>query len=588
MKYINFNKVEIKDKLLLERMQTLNKYTMRHALNKFYETSRVSNFENAKKALNGEDVDDFKGWCFDDSDLYKLLEGAGYILHQLEDKELEAECDKLIEYIEGAQCPDGYINTRHTIHPELRWVSQDAHELYNLGHMIEGAITYYHGTGKRKFLDVTTKFVNYVCDFFGDDNKWVPGHQEIELALIKLYELTKEEKYLDLAEDFLANRGKGLGICNPEYNLYTEGNEVTTEYKPEHHQDTAPLEYIYKTEGHAVRAVYMYTGMAMLTKYRKPEYLKSLRTVWEYITNSVMYVTGGIGNTSDNEGFTYAYDLPNLTSYCETCASIGMVYWNSEMYSSLNSIEYLSIIDRELKNGILSGISADGKKFYYDNPLESDGTSERSEWFECSCCPTQLLRFIPAIGNYIYAEDEKSYYITQLIDSKVEVNNGYIEINNKKNSINISNTSGKELKVYLPKYMMLTSINCEYKYYDSHLMFDKCTEEISITVSNGIRFVHSNSNVVNNVGKIAVEYNGYVYCLEECDIDEFDNFEMKSSYNYHLKNEMIGQLQVDNIYVYDESGKYITKLVPYFAWNNRKQGKMKVWLANNTQALYNN
>ncbi|MFV0254647.1 MAG: glycoside hydrolase family 127 protein [Erysipelotrichaceae bacterium] len=587
MKNVNFNKVIVLDETFKNRIETVNGTTIRHAIKKLYDTPRIENFINANKAINGEPHGEFIGITFDDTDLYKIIEGAGYILSEIDDPELEEMIDKLIVYISNAQEDDGYITTRHTIDPSLKWICQDAHELYNFGHLIEGAIAHFHGTSKKSFLNIAIKAANYLCNHFTNENVWVPGHQEIELALIKLYELTEEEKYLYLAEQFLANRGKGLGVPNSKYSIFTE-NPIWLDYwDGPYHQDTMPLEYIYKVEGHAVRAMYMYSAMAMLSKYRNPEYLESLNRVWDNLLNKNAYITGGIGSSVHNEGFTTDYDLPNLTAYCETCASVGMVYWNSEMFLHSGETKYLDVIDREIRNGIICGLSEDGTKFNYDNPLESDGSFERKEWFDCSCCPTQTIRFTPSIAKYIYSQDNGKFYINLLISSEYNEQSRSLKLVKETNKMSITHNLNDDIYIRVPSYAVLQECSVPYELESGFVKISGQYKEVEILIGTGIRFIHSNANIVENANKVAVQYDGYIYCIEEVDNENFDKLSLNSELSYIIKSQLIGNTKCEAIEARNASGELVATLVPYYLWNNRGKGKMKVWIPNSIGGLYN-
>lgn len=587
MNSVNFNKVKIADEMFKKRIETVNTVTIRHAIQKLYDTPRIENFINAKKAINGEAHGEFVGITFDDTDLYKIIEGAGYILSEIDDQELDKMIDQLIVYINDAQEDDGYITTRHTINPSLKWTCQDAHELYNFGHLIEGAIAHFHGTSKRSFLNVAIKAADYLCNHFATENIWVPGHQEIELALIKLYELTNEEKYLNLAEHFLGNRGKCLGVANAEYSIFTKDPIWLDYWDKPYHQDTTPLEFIYKVEGHAVRAMYMYSAMAMLSKYRKPEYLNSLNQVWSNLLSKKTYITGGIGSSVHNEGFTTDYDLPNLTAYCETCASVGMVYWNAEMFLHSGEVKYLDVIDREIRNGIICGLSEDGTKFNYDNPLESDGSFERKEWFDCSCCPTQTIRFTPSIAKYIYAQDSGEFYINLLISSEYSEQNRSLKLIKDINQILITHNLNEDIHIRVPNYLVIQGSNVDYELEGGFLKVSKEHKVIKILIGNGIKFIHANSNVVENANKVALQYDGYIYCIEEVDNQNLDTVQISNNLKYIIKETLIGSTKFKMIEARNDNGELVAKLVPYYLWNNRGKGKMKVWIPNNTSGLYN-
>ena len=375
-------------------------------------TGRVKNFEVAGGLTEG---DRFIGtYPFDDSDVYKIIEGAGFSLQTYPDPELEAYVDSLIYKIGMAQEEDGYLYTNRTINGEEevhpwskggRWVGTHdlSHELYNMGHMYEAAVAYYQATGKRELLDISIKSADLIYKEFGWDKvdlyKNYPGHQVIEMGLVKLYEATEDIRYLELAKFFLDVRGDG-----PEYSQ-------------------AHLPVIEQTEavGHSVRATYMYSGMAdVAALYGDKAYINAISKIWEDIVYTKMYVTGGIGASGGNEGFGDPYHLPNMTAYCETCASIGNIFTNHRLFLQHGDSKYYDILEKTLYNSMLSGVSLTGDHFFYPNPLESYGQHERSEWFGCACCPSNISRFVPAVPGYIYATDKNSLYVNLFAKNSAE------------------------------------------------------------------------------------------------------------------------------------------------------------------------
>lgn len=584
MKNINFNKVTIKDQLFTNRIETISEESILEAIKKCYDTPRVNNFLEAKKAIAGQQAN-FEGIVYDDADIYKILEGASYILSQKANEKLEYELNKLIGIISEAQEPSGYLTTKHTIHPEMKWICLDAHEMYNMGHLIEAAVAHYLYSNKKTFLNVGIKAADYLVEKFGKkQTKWVPGHQEIELALLKLYNVTGNYSYVELCTILLESRGKGYGWPNHEYKdkaVFIPNQE--TSWNKEYHQDSEPLEHISKVEGHAVRAMYMYTAMAELGAYNENKYLPALERVWENLVQKNMYITGGIGSTKVNEGFTEDYDLPNDTAYCETCASVGMVFWNSKMYEITKDVKYLDIIEKELKNGALSGLSLDGKSYFYDNPLCSHGTVQRQEWFETSCCPTQLMRFIPQIANYIFYLENKVITIAQPITSEITLETGKLELFVGENQITITNNTGELVAVNLRQPLGTTFKNT-HAFENGLLPLQiKANEKITIETESNVIVTKSNYKVCANRGKSAIEYKGFVYCAEE--IDNGHDCTIAKDYSVVVQNCIINNLLVEKIILESYDNKKL-KLVPYFTWNNRGNGEMNVWIDDLNEKLY--
>jgi len=373
-------------------------------------TPRIKNFEKVARK-KGEK---HEGIFYDDSDVFKALEAMAYSLKTHPSAEMEKKCDEWIDKIAAAQQPDGYLNTWYTLKGlQDRYTDMSMHEDYNAGHMIEAGVAYFNATGKRKLLDVCIKWADQFDGLFGPGKRdWVTGHQELELALVKLYKVTKNEKYLKLADWLLSERGKKLGKG------YTWTDWKDTAYA----QDVFPVKQQTQITGHAVRAMYMYTGAAdVAAQTGDMDYMKAMRNVWEDVVYRNMYITGGIGSAGSNEGFSVDYDLPNEQAYCETCASVGMVFWNQRMNSLTGNAEYIDVLERSLYNGALDGLSLSGDRFFYGNPLASRGQHQRREWFGTACCPANVARLVASLGNYIYAKSDDAIYVNLFVGSNTTI-----------------------------------------------------------------------------------------------------------------------------------------------------------------------
>lgn len=399
-----------------QRLDACRDVTIPLAFSKCEETGRYDNF---LKAQHPCDTFSVGGFSFDDTDVYKTIEGASYLLQTYPDKKLESYIDSVLHIVAGAQEPDGYLYTARTMNPKhphpwagsKRWekVEELSHEFYNLGHMIEGAVAHYQATGKRNFLDIAIKYADCVCKAIGPDKGQtvrVPGHQIAEMALAKLYLVTGNRKYLDEAKFFLDKRG------------YTSRKDAYSQaHKPVVQQDEAV--------GHAVRATYMYSGMADVAALTgDTAYVHAIGRIWDNIVGKKLYLTGGIGATANGEAFGGNYELPNATAYCETCAAIGNVYVNHRLFLFHGDAKYYDVLERSLYNGVLSGISLDGGKFFYPNPLESAGGYERKAWFGCACCPSNLCRFLPSVPGYVYATRGDSLYVNLFMEGVSEIQVG--------------------------------------------------------------------------------------------------------------------------------------------------------------------
>jgi DUF1680 family protein len=391
---VPFQEVHITDGFWSKRIDTNRTATIEANLRKCESTGRIRNFAIAGKLEEGK----HKGLLFDDSDLYKVLEGIAYTLSSQRDAELEKRTDAIIDKIAAAQQPDGYLNTYYTlVKPEERWKNiQYGHELYCAGHLIEAAVAYHQATGKRKLLDVAIKLADHIDRTFGPGKKVdTCGHEEIELALVKLHRATKEERYLKLAQFFLDMRGR------------KDKRRLFGEYA----QDHKPIREQMEVAGHAVRAMYLYCGMADVAGITgDKELLRAITRIWHDVVDRKMYVTGGIGPSASNEGFTVPYDLPNDSAYAETCAAIGMALWNHRMFLMSGEGKYADVLEREVYNGLLSGVSLSGDRFFYVNPLGSVGRHHRVEWFDCSCCPTNIVRYVPGMGERVWAHRDNAIW----------------------------------------------------------------------------------------------------------------------------------------------------------------------------------
>ncbi len=385
---VPFPSVHITDAFWGPRIATNRTATIEANLRQCEITGRIKNFAVAGKLEKGR----HQGALFNDSDVYKVIEGIAYALSSKRDPDLEKRTDAIIARIAAAQQPDGYLNTYYTlVKPKERWQNiQYGHELYCAGHLIEAAVAYHQATGKRQLLDVARKLADHIASVFGPGKRVeASGHEEIELALVKLHQATGAERYLDLAKFFLDVRGRA------------DQRRLFGEYA----QDHKPVRAQAEVTGHAVRAMYLYAGMAdVAARTGDRGLLRALERIWHDVVDRKMYLTGGIGPSAHNEGFTVPYDLPNDSAYAETCAAIGMALWNHRMFLMSGDGKYADVLEREVYNGLLSGVSLGGDRFFYVNPLGSKGHHHRVPWFDCSCCPTNVVRYIPGMGERVYAQ----------------------------------------------------------------------------------------------------------------------------------------------------------------------------------------
>ncbi|MFS2513795.1 beta-L-arabinofuranosidase domain-containing protein [Parabacteroides distasonis] len=583
---IDFSHVKINDNFWSPRLSKHVSATLPVCIDQIEnQTGRIRNFENAAKG-EGE----HSGIFFDDSDVYKALEGMAYSLINNPDPELEKKADEWIDKFAAAQQPDGYINTFYTLTGlDKRWTNMDKHEMYCAGHMIEAGVAYYQATGKRKLLDVCIRMTDHMMSQFGPGKRhWVPGHEEIELALVKLYQTTQEQKYLDFAYWLLEERGHGHG---------TMGDEG--KWNPVYYQDIVPVRQLTDISGHAVRCMYLYCGMADVAALKNDTgYIAAMDRLWDDVVHRNMYITGGIGSSHDNEGFTEDYDLPNLDAYCETCASVGMVLWNQRMNQLTGDSKYIDVLERSLYNGALAGISLGGDRFFYVNPLESKGDHHRQEWYGCACCPSQLSRFLPSIGNYIYASSDDALWVNLYIGNTGQIRIGETDIlltqetdypwdGSVKLTISTSLPLEKEIRLRIPNWCKTydLSINgkrinvSEEKGY-AVIKDWKSQDVIALDMDMPVEIVAADPHVKENFGKRAIQRGPLVYCMEEIDNPVyFDQIQLSPSTTFQtaFASDILNGIKTIKTNGRAQSATFI----PYYAWDNRKAGKMRVWIPYN-------
>jgi DUF1680 family protein len=619
-----FTDVQITDDFWLPRLETNRTVTIPFAFRKSEETGRIDNFSKAGGLMPGQ----FEGRRYNDSDVFKIMEGAAYSLALYPDPELEDYLDDLIEKITAAQEDDGYLYTARTIDPEnlppgtgnKRWSNLgSSHELYNVGHMYEAAVAHYLATGKRTFLDIAIKNADFVDSVFGPDKRrGYPGHQEIEIGLVKLYRVTQEKKYLKLAKFFLDERGQRKHEMKysetSEFSIYNQDWYLQA-HKPVTEQDEA--------RGHAVRATYMYSGMADVASLTSDaEYIDAIENIWKNVVSKKIYLTGGIGSRHEGEAFGDNYELPNATAYNETCAAIGNVFWNHRLFLLHGDAKYMDVLERILYNGLLSGVSLSGDLFFYPNPLESDGKylfnqgeATRKPWFDCACCPVNVARFIPSIPGYIYTSQDDSLYVNLFVQGKGKIDLGENVVNifqetrypwagKVKITINPEKSTEFSVRIRIPGWAINEPIPSHlYSYLNKStespilkinsetIQFDidkgyACIrrpwekgEVVELDLPMPVQKIVSHEKVKDNAGKVALQRGPLVYCLEAVDnrghvLDRSipDNMEFSPEFCPDLLGGIIVLKSKDR----EESEGIIA--VPYYAWSHRGIGEMAVWL----------
>ena len=638
-----------------DRIQAAREVTIPLAFSKCESEHRYKNFEMAAYTLQHPghpglqtpewDVAKFMGFSFDDTDVYKTIEGASYVLQTYPDAKLKAYIDSVLDVVAAAQESDGYLYTARTINPQhphgwaanKRWAAEEhaSHELYNLGHMVDAACAHYQATGSTKFLDIAKHYADCVVREVGPNAGQacvVPGHQIAEMALARLYVLTGEKKYLDEAKFLLDYRGK-----TPHKDVYSQSDKPVID----------------QTEawGHAVRAGYMYAGMAdVAALLGDSSYIKAIDTIYENIVSRKYYLTGGVGARHGGEAFGADYELPNLTAYNETCAAIAMVYLFERMFLLHGDAKYIDCLERTLYNGVISGMSVDGGKFFYPNPLSSDGryrfnadgTMTRQPWFGCACCPSNLCRFIPSMPGYIYGVRDNDLYVNLYAANTATLALGGKSVTIQQDTnypwdgdiaIKVLQNKAKafNMMVRIPGWVQSRVVPSDlYAYNDDIFSTYEITvngQKVDSELENGymvinrnwkkgdvvrihfdmpVRTVVASPRVSDDRGRVAVERGPLVYCTEWADNEGIDphhlllsrkpQFDVLPTYGIENKegngqtfNVTAISAQVQEASISNEgklAAKDVTiKLIPYYAWNHRGAGKMDVWLARSLSGL---
>lgn len=623
---IPFNTVSLNDGFWLPKIEINRTITIPSSFQKCEETGRVENFILASGAKKGKFLTVYP---FDDTDIYKTIEGAAFSMTVHPDKALDRYVDSLIAIVAAAQEPDGYLYTARTIDPahphdwsgSERWVKESelSHELYNSGHLFEAAAAHFTATGKRNLLNIALKNANLLVQVFGPGKRDdATGHEIVEMGLVRLYRITGEKKYLDLAKFFIDCRGK---IPNSKQ-FYSQNH----------------IPFVQQTEavGHAVRAAYLYSGVADVAALTgNKEYIDAIDKIWENTVTKKFYITGGIGALHAGEAFGADYELPNLTAYNETCAAIANVYWNYRMFLLHGDAKYIDVLERSLYNNVISGIGLDGKTFFYPNPLESNAKYafnygnklSREPWFDCSCCPTNLCRFMASVPGYIYAQKQEDIYVNLFIGSKTtfKLQKTSVVLSQQSNypwegnvSIQVNPTKKTDFSLCLRipgwarnqpvpgdlyRYVASTPEEIVVKVNGKAVAYTtregyavisrqwKKGDKVEYTLPMNIHRVEANEKVKDDRGKIAIERGPVVYCLEGIDNNNNlntiilpDNAPLSVKFQpakLNGINEISGEaivleIATDGLSVLTKKQPFTA--IPYYAWSNRGINQMKVWL----------
>jgi DUF1680 family protein len=626
---VKFTAVQLTDSFWLPRVRTNHSVTIPASFARCESTGRVKNFEMAA-AKEGKFCTKFP---FDDTDIYKTIEGASYSMAVTPDKKMDAYVDSLIAIVAKAQEPDGYLYTARTIDPlhphdwagPERWVREHelSHELYNSGHMFEAASAHYLATGKRNFLDIALKNADLLLQTFGPGKRGVaPGHEVVEMGLVRLYRITGKKEYLQLAKFFIDERGKRN--YNPKsHNQWENGK---------YWQDDAPVTQQSEAEGHAVRAMYLYAAMADVAALEgDTSYLHAIDRIWDNMTTKKIYVQGGIGAIPEGERFGENYELPNATAYNETCAAIGNVFWNQRMFQLHGDAKYVDMLEKVLYNGLISGVGLDGKSFFYTNAMQvrrgmhhHSLEETRSGWFECSCCPTNMVRFLPSLPGYIYAQKGRDVYVNLFINStaslqiekqklKIVQSNNYPWDGDLRFNIEPATATEFALKVRIPGWARKEAIpGGLYRFKDNNtdsVLIKVNGQPVSYQIEQGYAIIKKKWNkkdvvevqlpmkthevladqqIKDDNGKVAIQRGPLMYCAEWKDNDgRTSNLLLPDVFQPEMRKDMLnsvvvlkGQgksIQVDEQQQQVSTAPKQVTLIPYYAWANRGEGEMNVW-----------
>jgi len=573
MKPVPWTRVLVNDDFWSPRIEANYRSTLPHGFAMLREHGYEENFIRAGQGLDGG----FRGLVYQDSDVYKLLESAVASLAIYPDDALRKDIDSWISLIENAQLADGYVNTYFQLKsPDNRWKNlRDCHELYCAGHLIEAGVCHFKACGEQRLLNIAMRFADHIADRFWTGRlEGYPGHPELELALIGLAQVTGNREYFDLAKHFLDVRGT---------HYFAEEHE-TTDYDGAYWLDRIPLADLDALEGHAVRALYLMCAVTDVVAETADEKLEAMqRRVWENLIEKRTYITGGVGSSAKNEGFTEDYDLPNDTAYQETCASIAMVFWNHRMAMFYEDAKYVDAMETALYNGVLSGVSLDGTKFFYENPLASDGSRRRTEWYECACCPPNISRLLSTLGSYVFAHDGDSLWVNLFISGASEITIGAKVDTNypwEGKVVITPNPGAFTLNLRIPGWCEKFTVSVDGERVDAtpskgYVAIRREWDgqnSVVLELEMPVRINHPHPAVEANRGRVAISRGPMVYCFEQVDqAFELDTLRIDGSTDFN-------QLFDPKIQAFVLTTPAGAKAVPYARWGNRDPGKMLVWV----------
>lgn len=629
---IKLSDVEIEDEFWSPWVTRNRDVTIEYQYEQLEESGTLENF---RRARDGK-AEGFQGMWFQDSDAYKWLEAASYELAKSDDPDLRERVDDVIELVAAAQEDSGYVNTYfQLVEPEMKWTNLNImHELYCAGHLIEAAVAHYEATGEESLLDVAVNFADHVDDVFGDQIDGVPGHEGIELALVRLDRVTDDERYLDLAQYFINLRGHDDRL---EWELehsdeiggrsWDDGALIPAagggslfldengEYVGTYAQAHAPVREQETVEGHSVRAMYLFAGVTDLVAERDDEELfETMKRLWRNMTTKRMYVTGGIGPEREHEGFSEDYDLRNEDAYAETCAAIGSIFWNQRLLELTGEAKYADLIERTLYNGFLAGVSLDGTRFFYENPLESSGDHHRKGWFTCACCPPNAARLFASLGQYVYSNVDGALTVNQYVGSTVTTTVDGTEVELTQSSslpwsgevtLTVDADGAVPVRLRIPAWATDASVSIDGEEAEQsdddgnyvELAGEWNGDEVTVRFEQETELVRAHPAVESDAGRVAVERGPLVYCAESVDNDRpLHQYALASDavIDPERREDLLGGVTILEAdaevpaldgwegALYrpdDETDTESARLtmVPYYAWDNREPGEMRVW-----------
>ena len=624
LRAVDFSKVRIADDFWQPKQKRVATITLQACIAQTEQSGRIRNFEKAARKQGEPQGEAQIGLFAADSDVYKALEAISYSLKTRPDVALESKADEWINKIAAAQLSDGYLNTYFTLTGlDKRWTDMGLHEDYCAGHLIEAAIAYYHATGKRKLLDAAIRFADHIDSTFRVPNRhWISGHEEIELALVKLFRETGDARYLKLAEWYLEQRGHGYARSNFSVD-------------PKYWQDQVPVEAQREMVGHAVRAMYLYCGATDVTALtRDPRYFQAMKAVWDDVVQRKIYITGGVGSSAENEGFSRAFDLPNAQAYCETCASCGMVFWNHRMAQLTGEGQYIDVLERSLYNGALSGMGLNGDRFFYTNPLASTRTAPpsffgigRQEWAKLGCCPPNITRLVASLGGYVYAESDEGIWVNLFVSSSarcrvrqtdvtLEAETNYPWEGRIRLKINPQRALHCALRVRIPGWAKGVAVPSGlYRYLEpeggqvqlrvngqgvpiqeekGYAVIERRWRKgdvVELVLPMDVQRVVARNEVEADRERVVLQRGPIVYCVEGAD-NQGKAWNLIASKEtpfstalYHVLHEPVVAIQ-GNVQTFGAApdGQSVARenrtitAIPYYAWANRDDYEMQVWL----------